>query len=353
MVTAESMALEARLHAVMAVITEGVVIHAPDGTITDCNPAAERILGLTRDQVMGRTSVDPRWAAIHEDGSPFPGAAHPAMVALRTGQRVTGVVMGVRLPDGRDRWISISAEPVRDQPDGAPVAVVAAFEEITALRHERAAHAKSRERYRWLTEHVTDVIWTMDPATMRLGYVSPSIERLRGLTVDEAIAETLEESMTEASARRARSLWHDRLGMADGLGPPDGAPTLTDVFEQRCKDGSTRQVEITLTAVLDEAGQLGSIVGVSRDVSARVSAELARERTTAELREALRTVKTLSGLLPICMYCKRIRTDEGYWDRIESYLTSHTNAHLSHSLCPDCFREHVPADLRANDPGAG
>ena len=67
-------------------MTQGVVYQAADGKIISVNPAAERILGLTQDQMMGLTSTDPRWKAIRENGEDFPGEEHPAMVALKTGK---------------------------------------------------------------------------------------------------------------------------------------------------------------------------------------------------------------------------------------------------------------------------
>ena len=57
----------------------------------------------------------------------------------------------------------------------------------------------------------------------------------------------------------------------------------------------------------------------------------------AELQEALSKVKQLSGLLPICSYCKRIRGDENYWERVESYISEHTDATFSHGICPQCY----------------
>jgi len=59
----------------------------------------------------------------------------------------------------------------------------------------------------------------------------------------------------------------------------------------------------------------------------------------AELQEALSKVKQLSGLLPICSYCKRIRGDENYWERVESYISQHTDAKFSHGICPQCYEE--------------
>jgi AmiR/NasT family two-component response regulator len=66
-------------------------------------------------------------------------------------------------------------------------------------------------------------------------------------------------------------------------------------------------------------------------------------RVNAELQEALVQVKTLSGLLPICMSCKKIRDDEGYWHRVEAYITAHSDAEFSHGLCPDCAKELYPS----------
>lgn len=62
----------------------------------------------------------------------------------------------------------------------------------------------------------------------------------------------------------------------------------------------------------------------------------------ADLREALQKVRTLSGLLPICMHCKKIRDDRGYWAAIESYISSHADVRFSHALCEDCLRVHYP-----------
>src|SRR6185503_11029796 len=70
----------------------------------------------------------------------------------------------------------------------------------------------------------------------------------------------------------------------------------------------------------------------------------------AELEEALSNVKQLSGLLPICSYCKRIRGDENYWERVESYITEHTDAKFSHGICPQCY-DTVMAQI--DDPEGG
>ena len=67
-----------------------------------------------------------------------------------------------------------------------------------------------------------------------------------------------------------------------------------------------------------------------------------RERLAEERERALREIKTLSGLLPICMSCKNIRDDKGYWNQIEIYIRSHSQAEFSHGLCPECMHKLYP-----------
>jgi hypothetical protein len=67
-----------------------------------------------------------------------------------------------------------------------------------------------------------------------------------------------------------------------------------------------------------------------------------KEQLITELQEALAKVKTLSGLLPICASCKKIRDDRGYWNRIEAYIGKHSDAQFSHGICPDCAKKLYP-----------
>jgi len=107
----------------------GVIYQDPGGRITSANPAAQRILGLTMAQLQGLTSMDQRWRAVHEDGSPMPGDQHPAMLALTSGQPVKDVQLGVQRPDGSYVWLSISATPLFK--DGQIVQVYTIFEDVT------------------------------------------------------------------------------------------------------------------------------------------------------------------------------------------------------------------------------
>ena len=70
--------------------------------------------------------------------------------------------------------------------------------------------------------------------------------------------------------------------------------------------------------------------------------EAEREHLISELKGALAEVKTLSGLLPICSGCKKIRDDQGYWNRIETFISEHSDAQFSHGICPDCAQKYFP-----------
>lgn len=74
----------------------------------------------------------------------------------------------------------------------------------------------------------------------------------------------------------------------------------------------------------------------------RARLESEREALIKELQEALATIKTLSGLLPICASCKKIRDDKGYWNQIESYIRDHSDAEFSHGICPECAKKLYP-----------
>jgi two-component system cell cycle sensor histidine kinase/response regulator CckA len=140
-----------------------------------------------------------------------------------------------------------------------------------ADRRQTEADQARREvdaRYRLVAEHSRDVIWLLDPKTRRYTYVSPGIFELRGLTVAEALAESISESLTPESLRRVQAA-------LARIGKPGHRAVSTGIYDQPCRDGSVKHVEITTTVIRDAAGQVTEVLGVSRDATARVDAERA------------------------------------------------------------------------------
>ena len=125
---------------------QGVVYQSKEGNIVYANPAAEKILGLTVDQMRLRTSSDARWKVIHEDGSDFPGETHPSMIALQTGQSVKDVVMGVYNPRlGQRCWIKTSAVPLFRTGEEKPYQVYTTFDDITEYKKLQAQFMQSQK----------------------------------------------------------------------------------------------------------------------------------------------------------------------------------------------------------------
>lgn len=127
------------------VTNEGMMLQLADGTIVACNLEAQNILGLTVEQMQGWTSIEPRWQAIHEDGSPFVGEDHASMVALRTGKPCLNVVMGLYKPSGDLIWILINAQPLFQVSEAAPYGVVTTFSDITEQKELESERNLSTE----------------------------------------------------------------------------------------------------------------------------------------------------------------------------------------------------------------
>lgn len=161
-------------------MAEGVVFMDKTGHIIDANPSAERILGLSRDQLLGRESKDPGWKAIKEDFSDFPGEEHPSMVTLRTGQKCTGF-MGVYNPrDEQYHWIFINSVPVFQQGERTPCQVFTTFEDITGEHESKNALLESEKKYRELVESISDTLFILDKEGI-FTYISPVVIHSTGL----------------------------------------------------------------------------------------------------------------------------------------------------------------------------
>jgi PAS domain S-box-containing protein len=108
------------------------------------------------------------------------------------------------------------------------------------------------------------------------------------------------------------------------------------------KNGNICWVEDRKASLFSEKGAFLGIFGIVFDITARRDAEQKLLREKEKLEEALVKIKTLSGLLPICANCKKIRDDKGYWNQIENYITNHSDVLFSHSICPDCLQSLYP-----------
>lgn len=108
----------------------------------------------------------------------------------------------------------------------------------------------------------------------------------------------------------------------------------------RRKDGSLIDVELSNNGTIYKGKKL--IFCICRDISDRKKAEREREELINRLEASLVEIKTLRGILPLCSFCKKIRDDKGYWEQVDTYIKKHSEADISHSICPECLKKYYP-----------
>ena len=114
------------------------------------------------------------------------------------------------------------------------------------------------------------------------------------------------------------------------------------------KDGVQVDLHLAMSPIKGADGQLMGASSIAYDITERKRIEAERTKMIEQLNETLSKVRTLSGLLPICSNCKKIRDDKGYWQKLETFVHEHSNAEFSHSICPDCMEKLYPDFSKKN-----
>jgi PAS domain S-box-containing protein len=211
-----------------------------------------------------------------------------------------------------------------------------AFVLLTALAGWLLLRAWTREsesRFRGLVDEAPIAVAVARTGSLR--YVNRAFVRSFGLPdAEAAVGRPFLESVAPEDAARTAERFDRRVR---GL-PVE--PT-TEVALRR-PDGSSFRAAITDAGV--ELADGPAVIAFIQDVTERRRYEAERERLIGDLQKALADVKTLRGLLPICAHCKKIRDDQGYWNRIETFIRARSEAEFTHGICPDCAREFYPDD---------
>jgi len=247
-------------------LSEGVVIHDQDGVVKTVNPAAEKILGLSADQIREVSSCDSRWHIVDSQGNHLSSDQHPVMVALATGEPVSEFVMGIHQPLGNITWIKVNADVMRNKQTGKVTGVLVLFCDITAERTNQHSLTDLQERLQlavdaahmgiwdWTLEN-NDVYW--DTHLFRLfGYfdevdISPKEAWVKGIHPEDR--KRIKKEITYLAKRKSTDTNAD--------------------YRVRWPDGSLHYLRTQARSTLNDAGNIIRIVGATREITDEVMYE--------------------------------------------------------------------------------
>lgn len=233
--------------------------------------------------------------------------------------------------DGFSRSLEMRSSLLFDSNGGRPcVAVV--YRDVT---YRKKVEAQLRKLFRVVEQSPACIMITDTEGNIE--YVNPKFCELTGYSFDEAIGKNPRILKSgEMTSDGYQEMWTAISSGREWKGE----------FHNRKKNGELYWEFASISPVKDAAGRITHYVAVKEDVTERKHIDEERLKLVAELQQALAKVKTLTGLLPICAWCKKVRDDEGYWKQIESYVEAHSEAEFTHGICPDCAEKHLRSSLR-------
>ena len=242
----------------------GLLIQGPKAEILLSNNKALELLGITEDQLLGKTSFDPDWNVIHEDGSAFLGDTHPVPQAIATCKSVENVIIGVYRPSIGDRiWLLVSAEPQLHD-DGTIEQVVCSFIDITELKNAEESLLENDKRINDIIYSIGDWVWEVDENGVYT-YSSNKGNEIIGYTSEEIIGKTPFDFMLPEEAKRIAPIFTEIVNKK--------AP-IKDLENWNIKKDGTKICLLTNgVPVLDKDGNLKGYRGVDKDITNRMILE--------------------------------------------------------------------------------
>ena len=289
----------------------GVRWMSPEGTILRVNQAELEMLGYPQDEYVGRPlsqfCVDR-------------GAVDDLLEQLHRGESLAEYDMRMRCKDGSIRHVQIDSNVLQE--NGKFVHARCFTRDITARKRGEEASA-----------YLAAIVGSSDDAVIGTsldGVIqswNAGAERMYGYAADEAIGRPLSLLVPPYRPDEPPSLY-SRL---------KGGQWIRNYETVRLrKDGTRIPVSMTFSPIVDRNQNVVGISAIERDMTDHKANEEERLKLIADLTVALGSIKTLRGLIPMCAWCKKIRDDKGYWEKVESYVSQHTEAEFTHSVCPDC-----------------
>lgn len=293
-----------------------------------CNTAVERKLGIEKpEQIIGKTDFDfytPELAAkYHNDDK----------IVMESGQPLFNHEEPTVDSAGNPKWTLTTKIPLRDS-QGQLIGLVGTGSDITERKQMEAALTKERNLLRTLIDNIPDAIYVKDITFRKTIANLADVHNMHLQSEAEVLGKDDFELFPKELAEGF--IADDRAVIQTGQPVINREEYVIDEQDQK------RWLQTSKLPLRDEKDQIIGLVGIGRDITERKRAEEERERLISELQDALADVKLLSGLVPICASCKKIRDDQGYWTQIESYIQDRSETKFSHSICPDCAQKMYP-----------
>ena len=247
----------------------------------------------------------------------------------------------VKLPGGMQ--IAYTPTPVRIEQFGKEYGVGASLlgsmaTGFTARENQAEQIGANDSRFRALVEYSSDCV-TLTDVRGNLLYASNSSIALIGYEPDELIHRSIFDLVHRDDLAASRAVFTACMRSA--------GQTFTMEIRLQHKDESYRWVQCVLQNRMHDPAVKALVIN-HRDISDRKHLELERDRLIAELSEAAHSAKILTGLLPICASCKKIRDEQGEWGPVEVYIRERSQAKFTHGICPEC-KDRLYPDLSTTE----
>jgi len=273
---------EGHFHALVSAMGEGVVLVDRKGAIVDCNPSAERILGVPHAQMLGNVPGAGGWDTYHLDGTPFTADQYPIVLTLRDGAPRRDVLMVIDTPHVGRRWISLNTDPIRSQ-DGTGVAGgVVTLTDVTELRATEVLLKASEERFRSLFEHSPIAYQALD-------------EQGRIIDVNEPYCALLDYSREELIGKLFGDFWAADQDFPATFEAFKDAGSVEAELNLMRKDGLPITILLEGRIQRDRAGNFARTHCVLADVTGRKLMEEA-------LRESETRFRAMANAAPVLMW---------------------------------------------------
>lgn len=307
----------------------GIDLVSGEGRFLEANSTLQNMLGYTEEELKGLSIID---ITFPEDIQIYMEKLDALTKGVGSSSKLEARYLR---KDGSLLWVDISISAIRGS-DGRHIATIGVISDITPrkLTELNLVNALAEtQRLREALDHVPSYVYMKDTQS-RYIYANQMSLKLFGCSPEELVGLDDSHFFPPDTVKRLQEV--DSRVFA-------GEHTFEeiDVAGAGCQRHVYLEVKTPIYAE-PERKNIWGLLGISTDITELKQLEEEKGNLIIDLQKALSEVKKLSGFLPICSSCKKIRDDQGYWSEVERYIGEHSEVQFSHGICPDCVRKLYP-----------